>query len=95
MRVAAVQALDELGHGVNLVSGDFEVADELESIVHGRHVSWRWMVVSGWWIDDSGLASLSERNLVSSNSPLSPIRGVAVHRHVGHLLVGSVRYGAK
>ena len=39
VRVAPVQALDQLGHGTNLVPADFEIADELESIVHGRHGS--------------------------------------------------------
>ena len=53
VRVAAVQPFDQLGHGADLVAADLEVADELESIVDGRHVADRWIVVS-----DRGLIGL-------------------------------------
>lgn len=39
MRIAAVQSFDELRYGMNLITADLEIADELESIVNGRHGS--------------------------------------------------------
>ena len=37
--VAAVQPLDQLGHGAHLVAADLEVADEVKAVVKRRHVN--------------------------------------------------------
>jgi hypothetical protein len=64
---------------MDLVPPNLEVADELESIVNGRHA----YSDGGWWsVDsDSGFVVLSAQNCAFRNSPLSPIHLVPVHKH--------------